>query len=542
MQKRSYDYDKSKSMVNEEVYIDLEKEKIRISEIINFKYISAKRDVTNRDVDRTLSSQITRLYKKTETGSDHVEAINSFKDYLMNTDFSLSKIYAGIFEGIIGKVKEFGGIHSDESTFKIMSSLQHREMLEGNTTVMYQQNGHDLPESYNGLGYMNLLSIIFEIELILKDIKKDLIEKPADVNLLIIEEPEAHTHPQLQYVFIKNIKKLIKNGLKREDGINVDLQYMISTHSAHIVSESDFDDIKYFIKDDGNSVVAKNLKDLEKEYEEDGQRQNFKFLKQYLTLNRAELFFADKCILIEGDTERILMPTFMRKLDRNCEKNPLISQNISIVEVGAHSKVFERFLNFLDIKTLIVTDIDSYYEEQKLDEKGNGIFFKNGNPELEVKRCPASHPKATKTDNSSLSYFYGTSSLPEIKNLTFQDKIFSKKNKKWEKSPKGKLAVIYQTQEDSYMARSFEDSFFHLNADFIKREENKFNSITAKWLKDFRSKKIDAFELSEKGVGSKPSLAIEILLNTPEVSEVAAIDWDVPTYIAEGLEWLRKDA
>lgn len=62
---------------------------------------------------------------------------------------------------------------------------------------------HDLPENYNGLGYLNLISMIFEIKLKLHDFQKDISESPSDVNLLFIEEPEAHTHPQLQRIFIK---------------------------------------------------------------------------------------------------------------------------------------------------------------------------------------------------------------------------------------------------------------------------------------------------------------------------------------------------
>ncbi|MBK6839988.1 MAG: AAA family ATPase [Bacteroidetes bacterium] len=50
---------------------------------------------------------------------------------------------------------------------------------------------------------MNLISMIFEIEILVQDFKRDKDKKPADINLLSIEEPEAHTHPQMQYVFIK---------------------------------------------------------------------------------------------------------------------------------------------------------------------------------------------------------------------------------------------------------------------------------------------------------------------------------------------------
>jgi len=100
--------------------------------------------------------------------------------------------------------KNLVGIKKGDSNIKIVSTLQHRELLDANTTVMYNlDTNHALPESYNGLGYMNLISMIFEIQILLHDFKKEQSKKPADINLLFIEEPEAHTHPQMQYIFIE---------------------------------------------------------------------------------------------------------------------------------------------------------------------------------------------------------------------------------------------------------------------------------------------------------------------------------------------------
>ncbi|MCQ5146610.1 ATP-dependent endonuclease, partial [Enterocloster bolteae] len=106
----------------------------------------------------------------------------------------------------------------------------------------------------------------------------------------------------------KNIKSLLKEVSLGGDGRNkIKLQTIITTHSSHIVSECEFDDIKYFQKISGTSVISKNLKNLEADYkdESDPENKRFKFLKQYLTLSYAEIFFADKVILYEGDTERI---------------------------------------------------------------------------------------------------------------------------------------------------------------------------------------------------------------------------------------------
>lgn len=537
-------------------FIDLDKDKISLNEIINYKYISAKREVSNRDINKTLSSQTSKLYKQSESTPEQQQAITDFKQELFKTDKILDNNYQTIFNDIIQKVKKFGGMKQDESSIKIHSSLQHRELLDSNTTVMYNHGEHSLPEHYNGLGYMNLISMIFEIELLLTEFKKSEAEKPADINLLFIEEPEAHTHPQMQYIFIKNIKSLLKDGIKRSDGIERKLQYLISTHSSHIVSESNFDDIKYLQKDiTNNSVISKNLKDLEKEYEDCGEEKNYRFLKQYLTLNRSELFFADKAILIEGDTERILLPAMMKKIDvdSNEESEKLLSQNISIVEVGAHSQTFEKFIDFIGIKTLIITDIDGYYE--KILYETDGVTpqrHANQNIKKGTITCRSNNDEIEHTSNYSLLFFHNKiddNNITYFKDLTLnQKKLLKNDDKKWVQDDNGNLLLVFQTNEinidgDAYHARSFEDAFFHINKKFMKNDFNEFDSLVNKWLIKFKSAEIDCYDFADKAVTKKPPLAIEILMNSSrkQNNELDCITWDIPSYIQEGLEWLRDN-
>ncbi len=544
--RKSIEYDQETKKENELNFINLDSENISLKDIINFKYIRANREVSNKDIDKTLSLQTSKIYKKTEASDEQEEAVEKFKNKLIETDTELSRIYNSLFDKVINKVKKFGGIREDDSIIEIISSLQHRELLDGNTTVMYNHNGHLLPEYYNGLGYMNLINMIFEIELLINEFTKAKDEKPSDINLFFIEEPEAHTHPQMQYVFIKNIKNLLKNGIKRGDGENRELQYIISTHSSHIVAESEFDDIKYLKKETSNSVIAKNLTSLEKEYSANGEEENYRFLKQYLTLNRSELFFADKAILIEGDTERILLPAMMKKIDQETSANPLLSQNISIVEVGAHSQVFEKFIDFIGVKTLIITDIDGYYEEIKYEEDGKTPQkYQNGNDKKEIKKCSADNPKVKYTSNNSLLFFHGKKKEDGIDyfiELTIEDKTLIKSDKKWKSDKEGNLLIVYQVKEGGYYARSFEDSFFNLNKDFILDEENSFDSLTDKWINKFKASEIDVYDFAENAVGSKPSLAIEILLNSKANENKKEFgNWKTPHYIKEGLEWLRKN-
>lgn len=119
--------------------------------------------------------------------------------------------------------------------------------------------------------------------------------------------------------------------------------------------------------------------------------------------------------------------------------------------------------------------------------------------------------------------------------------LIKDKNKEWKVDKKGKLLIVYQTEELGYHARSFEDAFFKLNEDFISNPSNEFESLTNKWIEKFRMDK-DPFQLAEKGVNSKPSLAIEILRNSAsDASGNEYSNWQIPAYIKEGLLWLKED-
>ncbi len=512
--KMSFEYDRTTQKVNETNFIDLKDETIGIKDIISFKYISARRDVTNKEKENTLSKQTSSLYKKKEDNSEKTQATEDFKDQLSETDSTLSDIYKALFSDVIKKVQSFGGVKLNDTDIAIISTLQHRELLEGNTTVVYTHDDHKLPEHYNGLGYMNLISMIFEIEILVQDFKRDKDKKPADINLLIIEEPEAHTHPQMQYVFIKNIKKLLAEGVKGNDGINRPLQYIITTHSSHIVADSDFDDIKYLKAENKNNVVAKNLSDLRKQYDTDPSK--YQFLKQYLTISRAEIFFADKAVLIEGDTERILIPTFMRKVDLEEEARlkaenkedtflPLLSQNISIIEVGAYSQIFEKFIEFLGIKSLILTDIDAINDDEIA--------------------CPVN--EGTKTSNSAINHFLTGISWNDIKSLTVDKRTVTIGG--------STVCICYQQIESAYHARSFEDAFIHLNREFVKNNKTTFKGL--KNASDFDDEGKSPYDLADKCIKKKTHFALDILYHSNENFS----NWSIPSYIKNGLLWLKAE-
>ncbi|SHH69803.1 AAA family ATPase [Wenyingzhuangia marina] len=503
-----------------------------ISRILNIQSIKAKREVNNSDsnkTDKTLSKLSSDYYESLENTFEEEDVIKELNKKLEHTDEELDKVYPTVFKEVIDKVQLFGGMNEGESLIKVVSSLQGKNILKENTSVVYEYAKTFLPEDYNGLGYLNLFSIIFDLEIRFREFRKERELKddqiPADINILFIEEPEAHTHPQMQHVFIKKITEILdkeKRGLDINGNLDgkktkFNLQSIVTTHSSHIVAESDFDDIKYFHKK-SNKVDSKNLKDLQANY--DINTSQYQFLKQYLTLNRAELFFADKAILIEGDTERILLPAMMSKLDiENQFDLPLLSQNISIIEVGAYAHIFEEFIAFIGVKFLLITDIDTF----KLVLTGEKN--KDGKDKTKEEPCSPVDVDVAGISNASLNHF----TKKDFKELISSTKnIIIKENN---------LCVAFQHKEEDYHARSFEDSFIHVNEKFLKK--NKDNCKGLKNKKDFdlvgEDKKI-AYELAEKCIIKKTHFALDIVYH----SDNKYSNWNIPSYIKEGLLWLQK--
>lgn len=547
-------FDKVTEKICPDTFRVIDKRKIDLSKIISIKYIAAKREAMNKDNDETLSSLSSRYYERIK-GNEENPVVQSFEDALVNTDVSLTKVYEGLFENVIGKVKKFGGIKENETIVKIISTLGQQQLLKDNTTMVYEAGNYQLPESYNGLGYLNLISIIIQIETILAEFRCEnkINSKPADINLLFIEEPEAHTHPQMQYVFIKNIKDLLRDGSKGKEIENkFNLQTIITTHSSHIVAECDFDDIKYFQKTSATSVISKNMKSLEIEYkdEKDPENKRFKFLKQYLTLNYAEIFFADKAIMYEGDTERILLPAMMKKIDQEeTDKTilPLLAQNISLLEVGANSQLFDKFLQFIGIKTLIITDIDAGKEKRVTDKNG---VERTVIEEVQVQ-------KGTTTSNNALKHYYsvpletwGRTTLNFFKTRKREHKILVNESGRWKQNKQGKLMVVYQTEEQSggnkYYPRSFEDAFLFCNREFVLNNIDNFNSlknvkIIGEKIAGTSEYRYTAYQLAKDCIKSKPAFPMDVLLCS-EADEITDFsNWQIPPYIREGLEWLRED-
>lgn len=191
-----------------------------------------------------------------------------------------------------------------------------------------------------GLGTMNRLFMAAEL----------LHLKKTDWNglkLCIIEELEAHLHPQAQLKIINRLKE------------DKDLQYILTTHSPNITSQADLKDI----------IVCKNNKvyPLGNDYtklDED----NYKYLRRFLDVTKSNMFFSKGNIIVEGWSEEIVLPVLAKKLGIDLTKNEISIINVASTAYLHFAKVFLRNNeDKMGVPIAIVTDLDNRPNE-------NGIF------------------------------------------------------------------------------------------------------------------------------------------------------------------------
>ena len=195
-----------------------------------------------------------------------------------------------------------------------------------------------------------------------------------------------------------------------------------------------------------------------------------------------------------------------------------MSQNISVIEVGAYSHIFALLLGFLDIKTLVVTDLDY----AKINSNKRAI------------KCE--YAEATTTSNASIRFFTKKEDLKELLTLS-QGSMLYKYNEgdsKWQENSEGKLRLIFQKEENGYQPRSFEDAFLNENIEFILAYKDDFLGLKNRSRIEALDKQYD--KIADECIDSKTAFALDILLHGGSNNE----KWKIPSYIKEGLEWLAK--
>lgn len=176
-----------------------------------------------------------------------------------------------------------------------------------------------LPLSSNGLGINQL--IYASIVLSRRGRAND-----HAYRFFLIEEPEAHLHPQLQDSFFHALNQITEH------------QLFVTSHSPTITAKTDLDKIIVMRRDDESGTAQPlHLADAFR-----GREDDKRYLHKFLDVTRSQLLFARGAVFVEGVTEAMLMQRFSETIGLS-----LRDESIEVVLLGS-SGGFDHFRPLFD--------------------------------------------------------------------------------------------------------------------------------------------------------------------------------------------------
>lgn len=485
---------------------------------------------------KKLSSQLRNYYTQHLDPFDQpepkdLEALQA----LHSAQAAFGKRLATCFSPALKELEDIGYPGVTDPRLTITASIQPIDGLKHASAVQYEVPtqspvhgfAHRLPEESNGLGYQNLVSIIFAL-MSFRDkwMRVGKASKAVDaeesfippLHLVLIEEPEAHLHAQVQQVFIKQAYSVLRKHLDLKESKDLRTQLVISTHSSHLAHEADFSSLRYFrrlpVQATNGSVPISCVINLSEIFGDKDETE--RFVKRYIKSTHCDLFFADGAILVEGPAERILVPHFVRQQE---EYEYLRYCYITWLEIGgSHAHRLKSLIEHLGINTLIITDLDA--------KDGDG------------KSVPPTRGASYSARNATLKTW-----VPQEEGL---DALLDKKHEDLAiKDPTGyairvayqqPVQVTFKTNAVEALANTFEDALVYQNMELFGKMDGP--GLMGRFRKSLDNA-VDISDLaklmsSDLAKGGKAEFAMELLYS----DNVESIK--VPTYIGNGLLWLAQ--
>ena len=333
-------------------------------ELLKVVYFKPLRDALT-DMTHGYKSRLAQILNVHELFKTEKDVQGNITKHKLETDYEkLKKEIENYFK--------IGG--SGESiTSEINSFLKDHFLLKGDPRkAEVKLTGGELTEilrlldlimegNKSGLGTLNLLCIAAEM-LLFNNQKKGL-------KLALVEELEAHLHPQYQLRLIEYISSQKKNE-----------QFILSTHSITLASKIKLANMIMLKGNDAFSMSSEYTKMKPADY---------KFLERFLDATKANLFFARGLIMVEGDAENLLIPAIAQLIGKN-----LYQYGVSVVNVG--STAYKRYVNIFKRKDgksfgmpiAVISDLDvralEYYDDNSKDRKTPKYWLRDDlRPELE---------------------------------------------------------------------------------------------------------------------------------------------------------------
>jgi len=229
------------------------------------------------------------------------------------------------------------GMHLSQSTLIQFSEVSFSRIVEGLRLLYFPNLSKAEVTQYraleeNSLGYNNLLYIASILAELTLEVEEERGEETY-LRLLLIEEPEAHLHPQLQIRLLKHLSTMAK-----DKGIQV----IITTHSTVISSAVSVDEIIH-LSNSGAPIAVPlrtcGLPELSR-----------KFIDRWLDVTKSNLLFSKGSILVEGIAEAMVIPELAKRVlaDYGEGMNTLEDYGVSVINLGGI--YFKHFMQlFCDV-------------------------------------------------------------------------------------------------------------------------------------------------------------------------------------------------
>lgn len=493
-------------------------------------FSDANSDTPESNNTKSLSSQLRTYYDKhlspsIDPSEQDLEALEKLSDAQITFDNNLTSS----FEAPLKELSDLNYPGFGNPQITLSSLIKATDGLEHDSAVRYNlAEGLNLPEKYNGLGYQNLISIVFKLiryrdEWMMKGkstLENDNVIEP--IHLVLIEEPEAHLHAQVQQVFIKKAYDILRAHENLGSKVDFTTQLVISTHSSYIAHQK-FESLRYFKRNISATITpTSEVLSMKSVFDSAvlAEKETEKFVIRYLNTTHNDLFFADATILVEGPAERMLIPHFIKH-----HYEILDSSYVTILEIGgSHAHRLRPLIEKLGLATLIITDLDS--QEKYMDTSVNP-------PKEKYKKCQPKLNRNQITNNDTLkNWIPNLIEVDKLLKLEFEKKLLAdhpiRVAYQAEINVSGTIVYPY-TFEDALVLENIE-MFKSITATsgLLKKMVNAANE------NDIKTSAEKAYEAINSVSAKKAEFALDVLyFKDPE-------ELKVPLYIKEGLNWLEN--